>query len=108
MGSSRAWQPNACSRLCFALASLACMVDSRVAQGDWVLVAAFDAGLATIKRWFRKPGAWAGGRAGGLGGRAGGWVGGAKGHWFSCVARTAVAAGEQCILQAPHTHTSHQ
>jgi hypothetical protein len=61
MGSSRAWQPDACSRLCFVLASLACMVNSRVAQGDWVMVAAFDEGLATIKRWFRKPGGWVGG-----------------------------------------------
>lgn len=56
MGSSRAWQPAAVSRLCFALATLACMVDSQVAEGDWVMVAGFDAELAVLKRWFRKPG----------------------------------------------------
>ncbi|KAL4457283.1 hypothetical protein ABPG75_012148 [Micractinium tetrahymenae] len=55
MGSSRAWQPAAVSRLCFALATLACVVDSQVAEGSWVMVAGFDAELAVLKPWFRKP-----------------------------------------------------
>ncbi|PRW57568.1 peptide methionine sulfoxide reductase [Chlorella sorokiniana] len=55
MGSSHSWQPGAVSRLCFALASLACVVDAKVAPGDWVTVQAFDAEQATLKPWFRKP-----------------------------------------------------
>jgi hypothetical protein len=55
MGSSHGWEPGAVSRLCFALASLACVVDAKVAPGDWVTVQAFDAEQATLKPWFRKP-----------------------------------------------------
>lgn len=71
MGSSRAWQPAAVSRLCFALATLACVVDSQVATGDWVMVAGFDAELAVLKPWFRKPGEGPGGVSAGLQGRHG-------------------------------------
>ena len=37
----------------------ACVVDAKVAPGDWVTVQAFDAEQATLKPWFRKPGGWA-------------------------------------------------
>jgi hypothetical protein len=39
-----------------------------VAEGDWVLVTAFSNSLATLKRWFRKPGGWGGWGVGGGGG----------------------------------------
>jgi hypothetical protein len=56
MGSSRAWDPADCSRICFAMVALACVVDSHVAAGDWVHVTAFSSGVETIKPWFCKPG----------------------------------------------------
>ncbi|KAL4858331.1 hypothetical protein ACK3TF_001804 [Chlorella vulgaris] len=55
MGSSRAWDPADCSRICFAMVALACVVDSHVAAGDWVHVTAFSSGVETIKPWFCKP-----------------------------------------------------
>ena len=88
MGSSRAWQPSACSRLCFALASLSCVVDSRVATGDWVMVAAFDGGLATLKRWFRKPGGWTEYR-----------------RWVGLVRRRAASSGEAALFAPALCHS---
>lgn len=55
MGSSPGWHPSACSRICFALATLVCMVDAHAAVGDHVMVAAFAASMGTIKSWFLKP-----------------------------------------------------
>lgn len=56
MGELDSWAPDRVSRLCFALACLACCLDSQVAEGDWVQVNAFGDTLVTLKRWFRKPG----------------------------------------------------
>lgn len=105
MGSLSDWRSGGTSRICFALATVACVVDKKVqpacyvpvprlpacllatalnttaghhltasvfalahhlykmqvAEGDWVLVVGFDAALATLQRWYRKPGASHGG-----------------------------------------------